>query len=300
MRIPAIISFLPLIMCLAISCSNDGEESVAADVIYHEDWIDLNKNGRLDPYEDSRLPIAQRVEDLLARMTVAEKAGLMFQTFARLPMEGPSSSAGDISQTPAGRMVAMQGMNHFNFPGHPTARAAAEWNNAMQLLAEGTRLGIPITFSSDPRHAFSSNPAVSARRGSFSQWPEPIGLAAIGDPGLAEAFADVARQEYLAVGIRVAMHPMADLATEPRWGRINGTFGEDAHSHQAIHQRRDSPAAGKILPGFSKLICFNRLIRTARPKRAADKHQQAGRGYKDQRGIWRTSPRRDVKHQSRR
>ena len=66
------------------------------------------------------------------------------------------------------------------------------------------------------------------RRQSFSQWPEPIGLAATGDAALVQQFGDIARQEYLAVGIRVALHPMADLATEPRWARINGTFGEDA------------------------------------------------------------------------
>ena len=66
-------------------------------------------------------------------------------------------------------------------------------------------------------------------RDSFSQWPEPLGLAAIGDEALVQEFGDIARQEYCAVGIRVAIHPMADLATEPRWARINGTFGEDAH-----------------------------------------------------------------------
>jgi beta-glucosidase len=64
--------------------------------------------------------------------------------------------------------------------------------------------------------------------GAFSQWPEQIGLGAIGDPQLVQEFGDIARQEYLAVGIRVALHPMADLATEPRWCRANGTFGEDA------------------------------------------------------------------------
>jgi len=82
--------------------------------------------------------------------------------------------------------------------------------------------------ATDPRHAFSNNPAVSAQGGKFSKWPEPIGLAATDDAALVERFADIARQEYLAIGIRVAIHPMADLATEPRWGRINGTFGEDA------------------------------------------------------------------------
>lgn len=190
---------------------------------------DLNKNGRLDPYEDPTRPIAERVEDLLAQMTLAEKAGLMFQTFAASPADRASLLSADLRETPAGQMVTTALMNHFNFPNFPEARAAAEWHNKMQALAESTRLGIPITFASDPRHAFSNNPAVSANRGSFSQWPEPIGLAATGDPTLAQEFADIARQEYCAIGIRVAIHPMADLATEPRWARINGTFGEDAH-----------------------------------------------------------------------
>ena len=64
--------------------------------------------------------------------------------------------------------------------------------------------------------------------GSFSQWPEPIGLAAIGDVELVASFADIARHEYTAVGLRVALHPQVDLATEPRWARQVASFGEDA------------------------------------------------------------------------
>ena len=94
-----------------------------------------------------------------------------------------------------------------------------------------------MTISSDPRHAFSNNPLTSLFAGAFSLWPEPIGLAATGDPALVEQFGDIARQEYLAVGIRVALHPMADLATEPRWARINGTFGEDAAAVGAADSR---------------------------------------------------------------
>jgi beta-glucosidase len=192
-------------------------------------YRDLNKNGRLDPYEDPRRPIEERIENLLAQMTVAEKAGLMFQTFAAFVFDdGASLLAGEIGESPAGQMVTDKLMSHFNFPAISEPANAAEWQNRMQALAEQTRLGTPITFVSDPRHAFSTNPATSVRVGKFSQWPEPIGLAAIGDPAVAEEFADIARQEYLAIGIRVALHPMADLATEPRWARINGTFGEDA------------------------------------------------------------------------
>ncbi len=192
-------------------------------------YRDLNRNGQLDPYEDARLPIETRVTDLLTRMTVAEKAGLMFQTFAAHVFDGGASLLeGDIGQSAPGKMVVEQRMSHFNFPNFAATRLAAEWQNRMQQLAESTRLGIPITFATDPRHAFSNNPAVSAMGGKFSKWPEPIGLAATDDPALVEHFADIARQEYIAIGIRVAIHPMADLATEPRWARINGTFGEDA------------------------------------------------------------------------
>ncbi|MFN8495534.1 MAG: glycoside hydrolase family 3 N-terminal domain-containing protein [Caldilineaceae bacterium] len=190
---------------------------------------DLNKNGKLDPYEDPRRPIEERVEDLLSQMTLAEKAGLMFQNFAA---HGPEAAAlvasDDIGQTALGQMIVIKCMNHFNYPAIPDPRTAAVWQNKIQALAESTRLGIPVTFASDPRHSFSNNPLASMFASGFSQWPEPIGLAAIGDPALTQQFGDIARQEYVAVGIRVAIHPMADLATEPRWGRINGTFGEDA------------------------------------------------------------------------
>ena len=100
--------------------------------------------------------------------------------------------------------------------------------NRLQALAEQTRLGIPVTLSSNPVHGFDNNPATGTSGNFFSRWPEPIGFGAIGDANVVEEFADIARQEYLAVGLRVALHPMADLATEPRWGRISGTFGEDA------------------------------------------------------------------------
>jgi len=190
---------------------------------------DLNKNGRLDPYEDPRRPIAERVEDILSQMRLEEKAGLMFHTVAAVNPDGSlNPPAIGFSRAPITEMVTQRLMNHFNVHMLPEPRLAAQWYNRLQALAESTRLGIPVTISSDPRHAFSNNPLASLLAGHFSQWPEPIGLAAIGDPALVETFGDIARQEYLALGIRVALHPMADLATEPRWARINGTFGEDA------------------------------------------------------------------------
>jgi beta-glucosidase len=190
---------------------------------------DLNKNGWLDPYEDPSRPIAERVEDLLSQMTLEEKAGLMFHTILGANPDGSlvegATMFGPMSTS---RLIAGKLISHFNVHALPEPRLAAEWHNRVQALAEQTRLGIPVTISSDPRHAFSNNPAANLYAGRFSLWPEPIGLAAAGDPVLVEQFADIARQEYLAVGIRVALHPMADLATEPRWARIGGTFGEEA------------------------------------------------------------------------
>nr|BFE88708.1 hypothetical protein GCM10020093_113090 [Planobispora longispora] len=104
----------------------------------------------------------------------------------------------------------------------------ALWHNRLQEMAAGTRLGIPVTVSTDPRHAFTDNPGTAMLAGAFSRWPEATGLAAIGDADLVRRYADVVRREYLAVGIRVALHPQIDLATEPRWSRISGTFGADA------------------------------------------------------------------------
>jgi beta-glucosidase len=192
-------------------------------------YRDLNKNGRLDPYEDPRLPVEQRVADLLSQMTLEEKAGLMFHTMLGVNMDGTLAEGPDpMGRTGTSEMVVGLRLSHFNLHALPVPRLAAQWQNRLQELAEGTRLGIPVTLSSDPRHAFSNDVLTAARASGNSQWPEPIGLAAIGDPALVERFADIARQEYIAVGIRVALHPMADLATEPRWGRISGTFGEDA------------------------------------------------------------------------
>lgn len=194
-----------------------------------ESFRDLNKNGKLDPYEDSRVPIQERVEDLLSQLTIEEKAGLMFQTMIGINKDGILTDKSTlVNPITTIEMVIKRRMSHFNVLELPPVKKMVHWVNQLQKLAERTRLGIPISISSDPRHAFTNNPLASMLAGEFSLWPEQHGFSAIGDPKVVQEFGDIARQEYLAVGIRVALHPMADLATEPRWGRANGTFGEDA------------------------------------------------------------------------
>ncbi len=195
---------------------------------------DLNKNGRLDIYEDERETMEKRVNDLLSQMTLEEKAGLMFIPPISVGKDGSISekpSLGDIFSLMSpgtSYMLFGKNINHYNIFFATTPREMAIWYNNLQKLAERTRLGIPVSIASDPRNHFSENVLTGAFAGDFSLWPEPLGLAATDDSLLTWQFADISRQEYISVGIRIALHPMADLATEPRWGRINGTFGEDA------------------------------------------------------------------------
>lgn len=176
------------------------------------------------PYQDAVLPIEQRVEDLLSRMTVEDKAGLLFQQIAAIGDFGAPGLFGSASV----RDMLDRRLTHFNILFAPQAREIAEWHNALQDAARQHPLGIPVSISTDPRHHFTDNPATALMAGPFAQFPETLGFAAIGSAELVERFADLVRREYLAVGIRAALHPQIDLATEPRWARQNTTFGEDA------------------------------------------------------------------------
>ena len=193
-------------------------------------YRDLNKNGHLDVYEDPRQPIPARVEDLLSQMTLAEKAGQLFINGAPVNPDGSiedkPGAPGFAARTAMAQMLDHQ-MTHFNLWEIPGSQAVATWNNNLQRFAERTRLGIPVTIASDPRNHFTHNIFAMAAT-DFSQWCETLGFGAIGEVQLVREFAEIVRQEYLAVGIRVALHPQVDLATEPRWARISGTFGEDA------------------------------------------------------------------------
>ena len=190
---------------------------------------DLNKNGVLDPYEDWRLTPERRARDLVARMTLEEKAGAMMH--GTLRSSGPTGSVGfggEYDTAAARALIDSAKVNSMITRLNAAPGVIAAQNNALQRIAEGTRLGIPLTISTDPRHHFQYVPGTSSQTKGFSQWPEALGFAAVGDTALIRRFGDIARQEYRAVGIHMALSPQADLATEPRWPRVAGTFGEDA------------------------------------------------------------------------
>ncbi len=229
---------------------------------------DLNKNGALDRYEDWRLPVEQRVDDLVHRMTVEEKAGLMIHLSLAgftgpngevlgLPAAGRGARGGAAAAGPVNRAIqGRENMNNVTPLDSPTPRQSilernirwilvrpnagespdvtAKFHNNLQEMAEGSRLGIPIVFSSDPRHEVSSAPGAAAARPVISQWPGQLGLGAIADPEATRQFGRIAAQELRAIGIQCTLSPMADTATEPRWYRIRGTFGEDANLNAVL------------------------------------------------------------------
>ncbi|KAK1624888.1 glycosyl hydrolase family 3 N terminal domain-containing protein [Colletotrichum phormii] len=171
-----------------------------------------------------------RVQDLIQRMSIEEKAGQLFQTQLQ---QGPNGTL-DTGNVTARRnstenIIGEKHMTRFNLVGDITdAKQVAEFVNLVQQRALDTRLGIPVTLSTDPRNHFTENIGTGFQAGVFSQWPETLGLAALRDPELVRKFAEVAREEYIAVGIRAALHPQVDLATEPRWARLGNTWSENA------------------------------------------------------------------------
>ncbi len=224
-----------VISCLStLSFSVFGQQvelrTESLDLLQMEGYFfkDHNKNGNLDPYEDWRLSPRARANNLVSMMTIEEKAGAMLHS--SIPLNGPSPINGnEYNLARTGELIHSRNINHMITRLNIRPDLLAIANNQLQVLAEYSRLGIPLTISTDPRHHFQTTYGASITSNGFSVWPESLGLAALRDPDLVREFGDIARQEYRAVGIHMGLSPQADLSTEPRWSRANGTFGEDAN-----------------------------------------------------------------------
>ncbi len=204
---------------------------------------DLNKNGKLDKYEDWRLPVDERAKDLASKLSVDQIAGLMlYSAHQAIPaMPGPmgaatyngkpfpesGAKASDLTDQQK-KFLIDDNLRHVLVTSVQTPAVAAQWNNNVQALVEGAGFGIPANNSSDPRHSANLGVEYTAGAGGkISQWPDQLGLAATFDPAIVEQFGSIAAKEYRALGISTALSPQIDLGSEPRWVRINGTFGED-------------------------------------------------------------------------
>ena len=180
------------------------------------EFRDLDGSGDLTPYEDWRLSPAQRATDLTARLNLAQKAGQLIH----------SSLTGTGTYNRQAFEALLSGAHITTYISRLSVGAGklAQEHNDLQALAEAQPFGIPLKISTDPRNGFSVTEGQTVASADFTPFPDPIGLGAIGDPATTKKIADIIRGEYRAVGIQEALSPQADIATEPRWTRINGTF----------------------------------------------------------------------------
>jgi beta-glucosidase len=192
---------------------------------------DLDKDGALTPYEDWRLSAEDRAADLVARMSPEERAGLL--------MHASLTNVGDAYDRAAfDPLLAERHITTYISRLGADAPTLAREHNALQAAAEAERWGIPLKISTDPRHGFTVTEGQTVSNGDFSPFPDPIGMGAVDDPETTRAMGRIIAAEYRAVGITEALSPQADISTEPRWTRQDGTFGSvgaDVAPHVAAY-----------------------------------------------------------------
>ncbi|HEX8061522.1 MAG TPA: glycoside hydrolase family 3 N-terminal domain-containing protein [Cyclobacteriaceae bacterium] len=219
---------------------------------------DLNKNGTLDPYEDWRLSVDERAKDLASKMTIEQIAGLMLysrhqaipapaqgfraDTYNGKPLAESGMKSSDVSDGQK-KFLTDDNLRHVLVTSVESPEVAAAWNNNVQALCEGIGFGIPANNSSDPRHGTDATAEFNeGAGGQISMWPGSLGLAATFDPAVTKDFGRIASIEYRALGITTALSPQVDIATDPRWNRTSGTFGE--------HPQLSADMARAYIDGF--------------------------------------------------
>ncbi len=192
--------FTASLICLLFAFAVPASESSS---IYHDGWIDLNKDGKKNIYEDPSQPVAKRVNDLLKRMTLDEKIGQLWQP--DMPNDSNQKMAARLRQGGVGAFLC----------GGALIETPVMRNKLQHIAVEQSRLGIPLIFGHDVIHGFRTI------------FPIPLAQACAWEPELFERTDAVAAREMSAAGMDWSFAPMVDLARDPRWGRIAEGFGED-------------------------------------------------------------------------
>jgi beta-glucosidase len=200
------------------------------------------------PYKDPKLPIEQRVKDLLGRMTLEEKVAQMSSTWqeqGQMPANLYFTDKDGVLDVSKARVLLKDGIGQVSRPSNPrTPQGMAEFTNALQKIAmENTRLGIPIMFHEECLHGLAAKDGTS--------YPQAIGLAATWDPELLVKIFDATAHEVRARGAQQCLMPVVDIARDPRWGRTEETYGEDPYlaSQMGIAAVRGLQGAADVVDG---------------------------------------------------
>lgn len=198
--------------------------------IYHKGWIDLNKNGKMDPYENPKLPIEKRIDDLISRMNLNEKTAQMVTLYGSGRVLQDSLPTPEWLHKPWKDGVANIDEELNNLAYHPGAKTSLAWppsrhakaiNAIQRFFIEKTRLGIPVDFTNEGISGLNSEKATS--------FPVEIGQGATWDPELIHKIGEVEGREARALGYTNIYSPELDVTRDPRWGRTVSTYGEDPY-----------------------------------------------------------------------
>lgn len=183
---------------------------------------DMNRNGKLDKYEDWRLTPQQRAKDLAKQLSTENIAGLMLYSMHQRNLTP------ELNEEQKKMLREDHVRTVLNADNTASTEITAKWNNALQAYAESLPFAIPANTSSDPRSDARGNGVyLTDVSGGVSRWPCNLGLAATFNPDIAKQFGQISAKEYRLLGIGTGLSPQIDLATDPRWTRYYGTFGED-------------------------------------------------------------------------
>lgn len=231
---------------------------------------DSNGDGKLDAYEDWRLPVAARIDDLVGKMTVEEKAGLMLIDTLNAGAGGtvPAAGLAFINEQNMRRFILRSVVTATPAAGQVTPAEAARFINSVQAVTEASRLGIPTLFKSNARNHYEKDARVGINEaaGAFTEFPKEAGIASAalgeeslktgktpttGDMSIVKTFAETMGQEWKSIGLRGMYGYMADLSTEPRWYRVHETFTEDADLNANIMKTLVQTLQGPMVDGSS-------------------------------------------------
>ncbi|GAA5092190.1 glycoside hydrolase family 3 N-terminal domain-containing protein [Microbacterium yannicii] len=170
--------------------------------------------------------VRRRAQEVVAGLSGAEVAGLLFHPIVVLDADHDPDASSPFGPSTR-ELIVERGIRHFCLATIPSPAQTAPVIGRLQEIATSHGSRLPIVFSTDPRHSFLQNMGATHRAEGVSQWPEPIAFGALDDPDLVREFARIVRDDYRAMGIRMALHPQVDLTTEPRWARQAQSFGAD-------------------------------------------------------------------------
>mgnify|MGYP001545356847 CR=1 FL=1 len=214
----------------AVPVPGDFVRDLPVAAIYHDGWIDLNKNGVKDPYEDPALPAEVRIADLLGRMTLEEKTAQMVTLYGfprvlkdDLPTEKWDTSfwkdgIGNIDEDINGSTGFTNNLaqSKYDLPWSLHARAL---NEVQRFFIERTRLGVPADFTNEGIRGLLHSKATS--------FPAQLGVASAFDRELVREIGRITGSEGRALGYTNVYSPILEVARDPRWGRIVESYGED-------------------------------------------------------------------------